>query len=129
LVQFSLLVFSSIYYFNDIQSFVVSWIAAIPVVGMLFLGGPGAILSCLLATLGLGTMLILYFVGHEFPETVPEEWRSLAFILSASLCVIFISGIVLCHLSLYRLSQRRLQVELLRHQNHRALSPGQRRRG
>ena len=116
MVQFSLLVFSSIYYFNGIQSFVVSWITAIPVVGMLFLGGPGAILTCLLATLGLGTMLILYFVGHEFPETVPEEWRSLAFILSASLCVIFISGIVLCHLSLYRLSQRRLQVELLRHQ-------------
>jgi len=115
LVVFSLLVYSSVYYFNGIQSFVLPWIAAIPVVGMLFLGVPGAVLTCFLAALGLGTMFILHFTGHEFPETVPQEWRSLAFILSASLAVIFISGIVVCHLSLYRLSQRRLRYELRRH--------------
>ncbi|MDP6430448.1 MAG: HAMP domain-containing sensor histidine kinase [Rhodospirillales bacterium] len=116
LVQLSLLVFSSIYYFNGMQSFVIPWVAAIPVVGMLFIGVPGAILTCFLATLGLLTMLALHLSGHEFPQTVVAEWRSVAFILSASLCVIFISGIVLCHLSLYRLSQRRLQHELRRHQ-------------
>ena len=116
LVQFSLLIFSALYYFNGIQSFVIPWIASIPVIGMLFLGVRGAILTCLLATAGLLTMLLLYLSGHEFPQTVVGEWRSLAFIFSAALCVIFISGAVLSHLSLYDLSQRRLKLELMRHQ-------------
>ena len=46
LVQFSLLVYSALYYFNGIQSFIIPWIASIPVVGMLFLGVRGAILTC-----------------------------------------------------------------------------------
>ena len=116
LMQFSLLVYSALYYFNGIQSFLIPWIASIPVVGMLFLGVRGAILTCLLATAGLLTMLLLYLSGHEFPQTVVGEWHSLTFIFSASLCVMYISSIVLCHLSLYRLSQSRLQVELMRHQ-------------
>jgi len=116
LVQFSLLVYWALYYFNGIQSFLIPWIASIPVVGMLFLGVRGAILTCLLATAGLLTMLLLYLSGHEFPQTLVGQWHSLAFIFSASLCVIYISVIVLCHLSLYRLSQRRLQLELMRHQ-------------
>ena len=115
LVQFSLLVYSSLYYFNGIQSFLMPWIAAIPVVGMLFLGVRGAILTCFLATLGLVTMLSLHLSGHVFPETVVGEWRTLAPIFSGGLCVIFITGIALCHSSLYRLSQHRLQRELLRH--------------
>lgn len=116
LVQFSLLVYSALYYFNGIQSFIIPWIASIPVVGMLFLGVRGAILTCLLATIGLLTMLFIHMSGHEFPQTVVGEWQSLAFIFSTSLCVIFVSGIVLAHLSLYRMSQRRLQIELMRHQ-------------
>ena len=116
LVQFSLLVYSALYYFNGIESFIMPWIASIPVVGMLFLGVRGAILTCLLATFGLLTMLLLYWLDHEFPQTVMGEWRTLAFVFSGALCVIFISGIVLCHLSLYRLSQHRLQLELVRHQ-------------
>ena len=57
-------------------------------------------------------MLIIHMSGHEFPQTVVGEWQS----FSTSLCVIFVSGIVLAHLSLYRMSQRRLQIELMRHQ-------------
>jgi signal transduction histidine kinase len=83
---------------------------------MLFLGVRGAILTCLLATAGLLTMLLLYLSGHEFLQTVVGEWHSLTFIFSASLCAMYISSIVLCHLSLYRLSQSRLQVKLMRHQ-------------
>lgn len=115
LVQFSLLVYSALYYFNGIMSFVIPWIATIPVVGMLFLGVRGAVLTCILASLGILTMLLLHFSGHDFPQTVVAELNPLAFIVSASLCIIFVSGIVLCHLSLYWLSQRRLQLELVRH--------------
>ncbi|MBT5037403.1 MAG: hypothetical protein HOM52_02735 [Rhodospirillaceae bacterium] len=115
IVQFSLLVYSALYYFNGFTSFVIPWIAVIPVVGMLFLGLRGALLTSVLAAFGILTMLLLHFGGHAFPQTITAEWQPLAFIISATLSVIFVSGIVLCHLSLYWLAQRRLQSELVRH--------------
>ena len=115
LVQFSLLIYSALYYFNGIVSFIIPWIAAIPVVGMLFLGVRGAVLTSGLAVLGILTMLLMHFSGHEFPQTITEGFQPLAFIVSATLSLVFISGIVLCYLSLYWLSQRRLYLELARH--------------
>lgn len=115
LVHFSLMVYAALYYFNGIISFIIPWIAAIPVVGMLFLGARGAVLTSILAALGILTMLLLHFSGHEFPQTITTEFQPLTFIVSVSLSLIFISGLVLCHLSLYWLSQRRLHFELVRH--------------
>ncbi len=92
------------------------WVAAVPVVGVLFLGLGGAVLSGLLAIADLLVLVLLHVSGHEFPRTIVGEWQSHLSVYSAARAAIFITGILLCHLSLYRLLQRRLNREFAGHQ-------------
>jgi len=123
-VPTAVLTIVAIYCFGGPSSFLLPWVAAIPVVGMFYLGREGLLVTGAIELVGLAGLAALDLAGHTFPQPVPDEWVNAAYLFSTALAVLLATGMALAFVSVYDLARRRLRLEVRRHRrtaaDHRA---------
>ena len=104
--QLTVLVILTIYFFDGFTSFALPWLAAMPMVGMLYLGFRGALSTSALAAAGLLAFYALHLSGHAFPNPLPASGMDTMLFASIGLAVAFTTGIAILHVTLQNLSRR-----------------------
>jgi len=108
---FTVVTVLSIYFFGGLNSFLLPWLIAIPVLGAFYLGREGAILSSGIGLVGLGVLAMLRQLGVTFPELIAPPWHELANLISFVLCIIFVTLTAMAYASIYISAQRELERE------------------
>jgi len=107
--QLTILVLLSLYFYGGLSSFALPWIATIPILGTLYLGLRGAYPSTLIAAIGLLALFVLHWLGRDFDDPIPADWRDTVLMASIGLCILFNTGVLFLHTSLYQSAQRALR--------------------
>ena len=107
--QLTILVLLFLYFYGGLSSFALPWIATIPILGTLYLGLRGAYPSTLIAAIGLLALFVLHWLGRDFDDPIPADWRDTVLMASIGLCILFNTGVLFLHTSLYQSAQRALR--------------------
>ena len=107
--QLTILVLLSLYFYGGLSSFALPWIATIPILGTLYLGLRGAYPSTLIAAIGLLALFVLHWLGRDFDDPIPADWRDTVLMASIGLCILFNTCVLFLHTSLYQSAQRALR--------------------
>ena len=107
--QLTILVLLFLYFYGGLSSFALPWIATIPILGTLYLGLRGAYPSTLIAAIGLLALFVLHWLGRDFDDPIPADWRDTVLMASIGLCILFNTCVLFLHTSLYQSAQRALR--------------------